>query len=43
MEPIPLQKLSKIDFGGEKSPLEVIVFHVAQMICSAEKQATAFI
>lgn len=44
MESIPLQKLNKIDFGGKKpSILEVIVFHNAQMICSAEKQDTAFI
>lgn len=44
MEPIPLQKLNKIDFGRKKpSFLEVIVFHVAQMICSAEKWAIAFI
>lgn len=38
MEPIPLQKLNKIDFGRRKPSLhEVTIFHVAQMICSAEK------
>lgn len=38
MEPNPLQKLNKIDFGRKKpSPLEVIVFHVAQMIFSRRK------